>query len=322
MKKVLWTLLDNRMGSVGQAKGVMLQLDPEKYQMIEKKLVYTKLSGLPNFLRGKTLVGLTPESKQQITPPYPDLVLSTSRRTVPIARYIKKQNPATKLIQLMYPGRTGLKEFSLAVVSEHDKNKAYFPNIQYIVGCPHRTTPQTLAEAEKIWADTFKDLPRPLTAVIIGGKVKGREFTPQNAALLGEKIRQFKQKIGGSLLITTSKRTGIKAQEAILAALKGIPAHTFLWGDKADNPYLGYLACADNIIATGDSVSMCCEACGTGKPVFIFTGRRWLSRKHIRFIASLYKNRCAAALKEHNIDFKPEKTLNAAADVAAMIDHL
>ena len=113
MKKILWVLLDSRMGSVGQARGVVGFLDKEKYEIVEKNLEYTKLSGLPNFLRGKTLVGLTPDSKKQITGPFPDMVLSISRRTVPVARYIKKQNKNTKLIQLMHPGKTGLKEFDL-----------------------------------------------------------------------------------------------------------------------------------------------------------------------------------------------------------------
>lgn len=322
MKKTLWVLLDSRMGSVGQARGVIQQLDPDQFLIVEKTLQYSKLSGLPNFLRGKTLVGLTPECKKQICAPFPDMVLSTSRRTVPVARYIKKQNPQAKLIQLMYPGRTGLKEFDLAIVPEHDKNKAGFPNIRYIVGCPHRTTPQSLAEAEKIWAETFSRLPRPLTAVIIGGAIKGKEFSEENAREFGRKICRLKKQIGGALLITSSWRTGKKAEAAIMEELKSIPSHTFLWGSKSENPYLGYLACADNIVATGDSVSMCCEACGTGKQVLIFTGRHWLPRKHIRFIASLYKNGYAAAFKDCNLNFKPKGKLNAADDAAAMIARL
>ena len=116
MKKKLWVLLDSRTGSVGQARGVIQQLNPDNYDIVEKSLEYTKFSGLPNFLRGKTLIGLTPKSKKIISSPFPDMVLSTSRRTVPVARFIKKQNPATKLIQLMHPGRTGLREFDLAIV--------------------------------------------------------------------------------------------------------------------------------------------------------------------------------------------------------------
>ena len=47
MKKTLWVLLDSRTGSVGQARGVVQQLNPENYDISEKNLEYTKLSGLP-----------------------------------------------------------------------------------------------------------------------------------------------------------------------------------------------------------------------------------------------------------------------------------
>ena len=322
MKKILWVLLDSRTGSVNQARGVVQQLNPDKFEVVEKTLVYNRLSGLPNFMRGKTLIGLAPKSKHIIIRPWPDIVLSTSRRTVPVARYIKKQSPNTKLVQLMYPGRTGLKEFSLAIVPEHDKNKAYFPNIRYIVGSPHRTTAPVLAQAREKWQKAFEHLPKPLTALIIGGAIKGGEFSLENAENLARAARKMVESKGGSLLITTSRRTGAKAEKAIIEILKGIPSYTFLWGDKTDNPYLGYLALADNIIVTGDSVSMCSEACGSGKPVFIFTGKHWLTRKHIRFIASLYKNGYAAALKERNANFKPKGTLNAAIDAAALIEKL
>lgn len=322
MKKTLWVLLDSRTGSVGQARGIVQQLSPDNYEITEKTLSYTKLSGLPNFLRGKTLIGLTPDSKAQISAPFPDLVLSTSRRTVPVARFIKKQSPKTKLIQIMHPGRTGLKEFDLVLVPEHDKNKKSYANIRYIVGAPHRVTDKVLKENKAKWDPIFSNLPKPWTAVVIGGAIKNKEFSLDNAAELGKKINELKQAIGGSILVTTSRRTGAKAEAIIMDILKDVPAYTFLWGDKKDNPYMGYLACADNIVVTGDSVSMCCEACGTGKPVFIFTGRHWLTRKHIRFIASLYKNGYAAALKAHNLNFKPKAKLNAAVDAAKLIDKL
>lgn len=322
MKKILWVLLDSRMGSVGQARGVVGFLDKEKYEIVEKNLEYTKLSGLPNFLRGKTLVGLTPESKKQIIGPFPDMVLSISRRTVPVARYIKKQNKNTKLIQLMHPGKTGLKEFDLVLVPEHDKNKKSYPNIKYMVGAPHRITDKVLSEAKEKWEKEFAHLPKPLTAVIVGGAIKKKEFSLENATDLANNIKTLKEQHGGSILITTSRRTGEKAQNAIMEVLKDVPAHTFLWGEKKENPYMGYLACADNIVVTGDSVSMCCEACGTNKPVFVFTGKKWLTRKHIRFVASLYKSGYAIALKETNLNFKPENALNAAVDAAKEIDKI
>ena len=50
-----------------------------------------------------------------------------------------------------------------------------------------------------------------------------------------------------------------------------MPAEIFRWSkDAAENPYFGYLALTDEIIVTGDSMSMLTEACATRKPVHIF----------------------------------------------------
>lgn len=322
MKKILWALFDNRRGSVGQAQGVIDAL-PSGIEVVEKKLVYNKLSGLPNWLRGRTLMGLDKESQKEITEPWPDYVLSISRRTVPVARYIKKQNFRTKLIQLMHPGHTGLKDFDLVVVPEHDKNKEHLDNIHYIIGCPHRVTPKYLSDAKNKWAEKFADLPHPITALIIGGAIKGKPFSKDNALSLGLAVKKFKQQYKGSLLITTSRRTGSESEKIILEQLKDIPQFDYLWGDTSDNPYSGFLACADNIIVTGDSVSMCCEATGTGKPIYLFTGQNWLSDKHMRFVRSLCETGCAVMLdSEYAADFKPQKSLNAAAEVAALIEKL
>lgn len=322
MKKILWALFDNRRGSVGQAQGVIDAL-PSGIEVVEKKLVYNKLSGLPNWLRGRTLLGLDKESQKEISEPWPDYVLSISRRTVPVARYIKKQNFRTKLIQLMHPGHTGLKDFDLVVVPEHDKNKEHSDNIHYIIGCPHRVTPKYLSDAKSKWAEKFADLPHPITALIIGGAIKGKPFSKDNALSLGLAVKKFKQQDKGSLLITTSRRTGGESEKIILEQLKDIPQFDYLWGDTSDNPYSGFLACADNIIVTGDSVSMCCEATGTGKPIYLFTGQNWLSDKHMRFVRSLCETGCAVMLdSEYAADFKPQKSLNAAAEVAALIEKL
>ena len=90
-------------------------------------------------------------------------------------------------------------------------------------------------------------------------------------------------------MITTSRRTGTAAEEKIMSTLNAFPHYAYLWGTKDENPYLGFLACADNIVVTGDSVSMCSEATATGKTLRIFTGSDWLTPKHQRFVQSLYE---------------------------------
>lgn len=322
MQKILWALMDDRRGSVGQALGVIGALNTHKIKCEEKNIVYTKASALPNWIRGRSLLGLTENSKKLLKAPFPDYVLSISRRTAPVARYIKKLSPETKLIQLMHPGKTGLSDFSLVIVPEHDRNKKTAPNIHYIVGCPHRITEAFLQQAKEQWETEFANLPKPLTAVIVGGAIKNKPFSEENALAFGQVLKNFKQKIGGSILVTTSRRTGEKAQEIIMNEIKDIPQYTFLWGDTKKNPYSGFLACADNIVVTGDSVSMCCEATGTGKPIYLFTGKKWLTAKHQRFVQSLCDRQCATLIDENNTGFTPQNSLNAAREIAELIENL
>ncbi|MDR1693913.1 MAG: mitochondrial fission ELM1 family protein [Lactobacillaceae bacterium] len=323
MSKKVWLLLDNRMGSVGQARGVAQAMDKNIFEIEEKSISYNGFARLPNWLKGVSLIGVAENSRKEIKPPFPDVVISASRRTAPIARYIKRKSKGeTKIIQLLHPGNSGLGDFDLLFLPEHDKDKKSTLRTIYTKGSPHRVTEVSLTEAREKWTKVFKDLPRPLTALIIGGSIGGKEFSMENAKKLAQEVKAFKNKIGGSLLTTNSKRTGKEPEKVIMSEIKNIPSYDYLWGNKGDNPYLGFLACADNIIVTGDSVSMCSEACGTGKPVFIFSGENWLTPKHYRFIQSLFDGGYATKLSSENSNFKSSGKLNPANEVAEKIKEL
>ena len=155
MKKTLWALLDDRMGSVGQAKGILQALEG-KINIVEKNIVYNKWAKLPNFLRGTSLLGVDKEKSSSLDEGTPDIILSISRRTLPVARNIRKKSKnKAKIVQLMYPGKTGLKDVELIIVSEHDRNKCSGNNFFYITGCPHRMTQERLIEANQKWEKEF-----------------------------------------------------------------------------------------------------------------------------------------------------------------------
>ena len=322
MKKNVWILLDNRKGSRHQAEGIAHYLDTNKFNVIEKEIEYNKWSALPNLLRGNTLIGTTKKTKQTINNSFPDIVLSSSRRTAPIARWIKKQSPQTKLIQLLHIGKTGIKDFSLIFVPEHDQHKFKAENIIYTIGSPHFVTDEKLATAKTEWMEQFSHLPKPITALIIGGSIKKHPFSLDNALQLAQATKQLKEKEGGSLLITTSRRTGVEAQNLIMENLKDIPHYAYLWGAEGKNPYLGFLSCADNLIVTGDSVSMCCEATATQKPLRIFTGSNWLTDKHIRFVQSLYQQKVAQDIFSQESSVTQQTKLNIAKEIADKISEL
>lgn len=324
MKKNIWALFDDRKGSVGQAKGIILALG-DGFCVTEKNIVYNKLAGLPNWLRRSTLLGVDLSQSSPLKgEEFPDAVLSVSRRTLPAALWIKKRSGGkTKIIQLMYPGKFGFDKIDLAAISEHDRGKAEGDNILYITGCPHRIFPESLAEAKAKWEPVFAHLPKPWTAVIIGGAIKNKPFSAENADLLAQRILQLHEVISGSLLITSSRRTGKEAEDIIMKKIGHIPAYTYLWGEEKENPIMGFYACADRIIATGDSVSMVSESCGTGKPVVIFRGKRWLTKKHLKFVQSLYDGKYAVDMDNAGVlEFMPEKSLNPSSEIAKRIKGL
>ena len=322
MKKTLWILLDDRRGSVGQAKGVALALG-DAMNIIEKQIVYTRLGSLPNWLRGKTLLGIDGAKSDSLEAPYPDMVMSTSRRTVPAARYIrKKSGNRTKIIQLMYPGGgTGIKEMVLVAVPAHEKPaKQKGDNILVVTGAPTRIFDNILAEERQKWMPVFADLPRPWTAVIIGGGIKGKPWPLENAEDLAVELKKLHDKTGGSFLITSSRRTGAAAEKIIMEKLKGIPMYTYMWGEKKENPIMGFYACPERIVVTADSVSMCSEACGCHVPVLLFQGKNWLSNKHLRFARSLIEQGYARDIHAADaLEFMPREALNSAAQIAAEI---
>lgn len=279
----IWVLADDRAGNRSQALGVSERLGPP---VRVQEIRYNARAALPNRLLGASFLGLLAESRQALVPPWPDIVVAAGRRTAPAARAIRRRSGGrTFLVQIMDPG-AGRDEFGLIAVPRHDR-LAPAANIVTIVGAPHRVTPAALAAAAAEWAPRLAHLPRPWGAVLVGGSTRRRPFTAAMAGDLAAAVSAQARAAGGSLLVSTSRRTGAAA-DALVSALAA-PAHVYRWGDGGDNPYLGYLALADAVVVTGDSVSMCSEACATTAPVTIYAPPGHIGRKHRRLHRALFE---------------------------------
>lgn len=294
---IIWVLTDDRAGNVAQATGVAEALG---MPFVTKEICYTPLARLPNVITGARLIGLTPESRTGLTPPWPDLVIAAGRRTAPVARWIKRnaQKPVA-LAQLMNPGRRGADEFDLIAVPQHDcaLPNGDAANVLRTTGAAHRLTPARLAAAGEAWGPRLSGLPKPHIAVLVGGATHSRPFPTGLAAELGRRVQALARGAGGTVLLASSRRTGTAAEAALTGAISE-PRQVFLWSAGGDNPYTGYLALADAIIVTGDSVSMCTEACAVGRPVYIYAPDGMVAAKHARLHQRLYELGLARPLPE------------------------
>ena len=266
MNKTVWILADDRMGNVNQLLGIIECL---KFPFERKDIRYTKWVKLPNFVRGKSLIGLTKESQETLkTNNYPDLILSAGRRSFPVALWVKKMSQnKTKIIQLMGPGKAYFNEADLVILPVHDQYKGTQKNVLLTIGTPHRITPERLVEEKQKWEPVFKKYPTPRLSLIVGGATKNKPFTLDMAKTLLNDVLKLSPK---SVMVTTSRRTPAEVTQFLKQNLPEETTFFYQFGDKTENPYFGLIACADMIMVTGDSMSMCSECCATDVPVFIF----------------------------------------------------
>ncbi|MBR6411747.1 MAG: mitochondrial fission ELM1 family protein [Alphaproteobacteria bacterium] len=310
----IWILADDRAGNVNQLLGIAEALGAP---FDRKDIRYTQWVKLPNCLRGKSLLGLDEISKKSLSAPWPDVVLSAGRRSFPVARFIRRASGnKTKIVQLMNPGSAGFHEAALVVLPAHDNYRGKASNVMVVTGSPHRITPQKLQEARTHWEPTFTPYPHKRISIIVGGATKNKPFTAERAIELAAGIKKLNP---ASVLVTTSRRTPMEVIDCLQKELPR-PMFFYRFGDKGENPYFGLLACADEIVVTGDSMSMCSESCAAGVPVSIFAPPEMMSPKHQRFHQTLYRDSFAVPLGE--TPHAPKKSLNPAQEIAEKIKEI
>ena len=203
------------------------------------------------------------DSNEPLEPPWPRLIISIGRRSVPIALAIKRLSGAYAL-HIQNP-KVPARLFDLVAAPAHDNFEG--PNVVTTFGAVHGVTPERLAEAGKQFAPRIEALPHPRVAVLLGGESQAFSFPPETATGLGAKLTMLVRETGGSLLITPSRRTRADSLATLAKAIEGTPH--FVWDGTGDNPYFALLSLADAVVVTEDSVNMVTEAAGTGKPVYV-----------------------------------------------------
>ncbi len=203
---------------------------------------------------------LTADS-DDISAPYPDILIVSGRKSICIAKHIKKQSNGKTFTICIQDPKISPKNFDLVVAPQHDSING--ENVVKTVGTVNHVSKEILEKEKQKFVGKFDHLPTPKVAVLIGGSSKHHTMNAANTDLLIEQL----QKLDAGLMITASGRTGEENTKKLKTSLTG--DNIYFWDGKGDNPYFAFLAMADYILVTEDSVSMASEALVTGKPVYI-----------------------------------------------------
>ena len=308
-----WIVADEKIGMQVQVRGVAdaLGLDYELRQVAP--------TGLTRLLAPWSRPGRAErigQSGSLLGPPWPVIALATGRLSIPYIRAIRRlAGPDTFTVVLQDP-KTNSRTADLIWVPEHDRRRGV--NVLSTLTAPHSFSADRLARLRAQLSPAIEALPQPRLTIVLGGG--NGVYTYDTASLdrlacvLGRLAAS-----GCSFMITPSRRSEPALVAAVEAATRAAPR--ILWDGTGDNPYPQFLAHADALIVTADSVNMTGEACATGRPVYVFAPSGG-SAKFDRFHKAL--NACGATrplndeiTRLEQWDYRP---LDSAAQIAAEIE--
>lgn len=281
MPKTCWILSEGLAGTENQCLGLAERLGLPV--TVKRLAIAAPWRHLPLFLWPNPLT-LLAHASDPLSPPWPDLIIAAGRKTAPVALALRakaaKEAGTPPFTVFTQTPPVAPHHFDVVIAPAHDRLKG--KNVIRTRGALTRVTDEKLAREAAGFAlsETGKrlaELPAPRVAVLVGGPNRRHKMTPDAMAALGTRLRDAASRQRASLLVTTSRRTGPLNVAALADALAGF-GNLIFWdgtrqGDDAagrgPNPYFAFLAAADVIVVTPDSVSMASEAVATGKPVYV-----------------------------------------------------
>jgi uncharacterized protein len=251
-------------------------------------LTFNVLNHLPNPLLGPRLLSLHASSRASLKPPFPDVVVAMGRRSLPVARWIKKQSGnRSKIIMLGRKAVAGPEAIDLLIGCVHFQQLPR-PGLFALAVPPTKVNADSLALLRQNTESPYRPGKAKRILVLLGGPTAQHSFDAEDATTMTSTLLNAATAAGGELTFLTSRRTPPAAIVAITAAAP--QAHMEVWQKhNVDNPYLNFLAHADVIVVTGESESMIAEAAASKKPLTIFPLREKPSQLKHRVALRVFK---------------------------------
>ena len=256
----LWVLLGNRLGDNRQLLAIADALG-RPYRAVQLR-----------FGRGARLAParwfahrLTWRTEPDLAPPWPRAVLAAGRKSVPAALWIRRASGGTtRLVHVNRPWAP-LAWFDLVVTTPQ---YALPGRDNVLVNLLPFVPPVAPAPLPASFAARAAALPRPWTAVLVGGNSRPFVLDADTATRLAATVNDEVRRAGGAAWVLDSPRTPAAAMAALERAL-AVPAQRVRWG-RDENCYAALLGLADRFVVTADSASMLAEALLSGRPVTPF----------------------------------------------------
>jgi mitochondrial fission protein ELM1 len=214
------------------------------------------------------LIGVDLGRTNPLVAPWPDVVIAVGRRLAPVSRWLKEQAGGRLLNVHLGRPRTAYHHFDM-IVTTPQYGLPSAPNVTTLT-LPIIMHDDAALDAEaRHWEPKLRHLPRPWTALFVGGPTTQLRFDRAVGNDLLARAKAHVAATKGSLLVTTSPRTTMEVTDLFENEM-GAGPFVHRWSRHAPNPYQAFLRLADDFIVTNDSMSMIAEAVDMMKPLYIF----------------------------------------------------
>jgi KDO2-lipid IV(A) lauroyltransferase len=254
-----------------------------------------------------------PEQSDKLLYALYDAVISCGSSLAMVNRLIAFENMA-KSIVIMKPGLFSLKRFDLAIIPEHDRVPKY-KNVVFTKGALSRELDDNDKKLIKEITNEYRlDVPplsHPVIGLLIGGDNKHLSLEAEIIEKIINDLNKIIKDFGGSILISTSRRTGNNI-EGILKNLasknKGCRMLVIANEHNPEGAIDSILYLSDILVVSEDSISMLSEAVNAKKHTVIFK----LKRKNPDFISK--HERLIDDLEKHGYVYSCKNSLFEAVD--------
>ena len=266
----VWMLSDGHAGNVRQAAALVAALgdDPAHVWTLAPHAPWRWLA--PRKLPGSKL-SFNHAFRHALAAP-PALAIGCGRQAALATRLLRERGAC--VVQILDP-RIDPRHWDLVIAPGHDELRG--DNVLSMLGSLHPVDDAWLAQAREDFS-VLAQLPQPRTTLLLGGPSRHAGIDDSMLATHFARLDRVLRREGGSLLVTTSRRTPESWCTLVRQTFATIPGMRWFGAnqvhanpavDADDNPYPGLLAWADRIVCTPDSVNMLSEACATRVPVFV-----------------------------------------------------
>lgn len=261
-KLTLWLLTDGAPGHWSQSQGIadalaqQHEIDIQRVKLKVRSSLWKRLGRLclpwiksPNFWLARVYELELPTAR-------PDMIISSGANTLLANALLARQQQVPNVYSGTLKGYYfGAYHVIFTVVGLGFPNNCVLP------------LPPVPDEIFNVPAATMAS--EPLVAVLIGGNGAGYEFLADDWRAMAAWLKALAAEHGARLLLTTSRRTGVDAEQLLKAELPGdVLAQAVWWSDAPQPVVRDFLSRASMVVVTEDSLTMVAESIYARRHVF------------------------------------------------------